>query len=78
MLIAKNNFFESLPVQFRLTGSGKSNSYSMFYSESDSENFEFLVPIPTFDCDGVGFRTPMQDSTSNVHIFLNLPTRLMS
>ena len=57
MLIAKNNFLESQPVQRRLILSRKSEFYSVFYSDStsNSENFEFLVPIP--------IPPPMQDST---------------
>ena len=44
MLIAKNNFLESPPVQLRLNLSRKSEFYSMFYS--DFENFDCLIYIP--------------------------------
>ena len=39
MLIAKNNFSESQPVQSRLILSRKSEFYSVSYSDSDSEIF---------------------------------------
>ena len=64
MLIAKNNFLESLPVQLRLILTRKSEFYSVLYQASNSLNFQLLVWIP--------IPTPMQDSRLCVTLTLTL------